>query len=443
MSAAYLRTDLADAEAPADAIALDWLPGDRRSTVQSGTELLEGLQPTIAARDLLRLAVAGYAIDRLGARARMYDSWTRVLELSVPVSGRVRWAAAQGPLTQALDFLSGDHWQLSFRRTDAARADPDAGQLDASAVCLFSGGLDSLAGAIDLLEGNKRLVLVGHYEGGLAPKRQRELAAILQREYGADAVSLRQMYLRPAPVNSAQRRPLSRERENTMRARSLLFIAAGLAVASAIGPDVPLYVPENGYIGINVPLTWSRPASLSTRTTHPYFFDRLQAAFDAIGLTSPLENPYRLTTKGEMLSSSANPLLLARLAPRSLSCAHPETARFTKRPKRPLGNCGYCYPCLIRRAALHTIGQDTERYAYDIAAEPELLQSSQRGASLRALIRVLAQRFSPTDVLRNGPIPRREAPQFAAVYERGRSELREWLEAVGGDDVRRRLGSAP
>lgn len=442
MSSAYLRTDLTDAAAPADAVALDWLPGDRRSTVQSSPELLAGLRPSVPARDLLRVAVAGYAIDRLSARTRTHDSWTRELELSVPISRHVPWADAQAPLTQALDFLSGDRWQLGFRVTDQARGGPDGGDLVADAVCLFSGGLDSLAGAIDLLDDGKQVVLVGHYEGGLAPKRQRELAAALQSEYGAEAVSLRQLSLRPAPVNSAQERPLARGRENTMRARSLLFIAAGLAVASAIGRNVPLYIPENGYIGINVPLTWSRPASLSTRTTHPYFFDRLRATFDAIGLTNPLENPYRLTTKGEMLAAGANLALLARLAPRSLSCAHPETARFTKRPKRPLGNCGYCYPCLIRRAALHTIHEDTERYAYDIAVEPELLQSSQKGASLRALIRVLAQRSSPTDVLRNGPIPNGEAAQFAAMYERGRGELRRWLEAAGGADVRRRLGTA-
>jgi len=439
MRGARLRTDRTEAVAPEDTLALDWFFGNQRSTVQSSGDLLSGLHPPAHARDLLRVAVAAYITDRLVSRGRMADSWTRELELSVPVSSRVAWTGAQGSLVEALDFLSGDHWQVNFRDTDQARGGAQAG-LAADAVCLFSGGLDSLSGAIDLLDRGKRIVLVGHYEGGLAPKRQGELAAALRREYGDDKIELRHLFLRAAAPNRLQERPLPRQRENTMRSRSLLFIAAGLAVASALGPEVPLYIPENGYIGINVPLTGSRPASLSTRTTHPYFFHRLRAAFDPIGMTNRLENPYRLMTKGEMLAASPNPALLEQLAPRSLSCAHPEAVRYARLPP---GNCGYCYPCLIRRAALHAVGQDTDHYAFDIATRPELLGPGQKGASVRALIRSLAQSPSPRDVLRNGPIPDGETAKFAGMYERGRAELWQWLTAAGGGTIRARLGPAP
>lgn len=442
MRRAELRIDLTRPVAEERTLVLDWFPADQRSTVQSSGDLLLGLTPPAHARDLLRVAVAAYTTDRISSRARTRDGWTRELAMTIPVSRAVAWDTAETPLVQALDFLSGDHWDLSFSESDRAAGGARAGDASADAVCLFSGGLDSLSGAIDLLEDGNRVVLVGHYEGGLAPKRQGMLAAALQSEYGDDKVELRHLFLRAARPNRVQERPLPRERENTMRARSLLFIAAGLAVASSISPGVPLFIPENGYIGINVPLTGSRPASLSTRTTHPYFFDRLGATFDAIGLTNALENPYRLMTKGEMLAANRNPALLRRLAPNSLSCAHPETARFAK-PKRPLGNCGYCYPCLIRRAALHAIGQDTENYAYDIAVDPGFLGTSQKGASVRALIRSLAHRSSPHDVLRNGAIPNGETAQFAEMYERGRAELRRWLTAAGGDTIRARLGPPP
>ena len=62
---------------------------------------------------------------------------------------------------------------------------------------------------------------------------------------------------------------------------------------------------------------------------------------------------------------------------------------------------------------------------------------------MRALIRSLAHRSSPQDVLRNGTIPNGETAQFAEMYERGRAELRRWLTAAGGDTIRARLGPPP
>ena len=75
-----------------------------------------------------------------------------------------------------------------------------------------------------------------------------------------------------------------------------------------------------------------------------------------------------------MLTDCSNPRLLARLAPASISCAHPETPRWRNQPQ---GNCGYCLPCLVRRAALAQIGQDrSDDYAWDALADPELLDTS-------------------------------------------------------------------
>jgi hypothetical protein len=206
----------------------------------------------------------------------------------------------------------------------------------------------------------------------------------------------------------------------------LLFVAAGVAVASAIGDAVPLYVPENGFIGINVPLTAARSGSLSTRTTHPFFLDRLRDALDRLGVVNEIRNPYRLWTKGEVIVSSRNLDLLAALAPHSLSCAHPEAARYFDRPQ---GNCGYCYPCLIRRASLYRAGLDSaDGYAYDVLSEPGFIDGSgDRPLALRAVLRNLARRQRWSDVLRNGPIPGNDRAAFDDVYRRGRRELLEWL----------------
>lgn len=437
MTAFRLRT-APDQPLPAarDTLLVDWFPSSdrQRSTVYVGSELLEGLAPTAAARDLFRLGGAVYCIDKVALRSAASDGWTRELELDAPVLRRARWQAARPALTEALDFLSGDRWTLRFR-IGSEDIGGHSRERAPGVVCLFSGGLDSLAGAIQLLEDRQHVMLVGHFESGFIRGVQVAIAQQLRRAYPG-RVRLRQFRLGPAKPNPLQARPLADEhaREITTRARSLLYIAAGLVVASAFRHQVPVYMPENGFIGINVPFVASRVGSLSTRTTHPYFIDRLGEALAEVGIDNRLVNPFRLKTKGEALAESPNLELLASLADMSISCAHPESARWQKLPP---SNCGHCYPCLIRRAALHRVGLDAAAsYRHDALTDARLLdENADRGADLRALVRGLARDARPYDVLRNGSVPTDPAA-FVDVYRRGRNELATWLVAGAGPALR-------
>ncbi len=420
-----------------DALALDW-SRTQRGTIDLGGTLIASVRPPARVLDLLRFAAAVYCADKVALRAATEDGWTRDMSLSVPVINPARWRSASRALIEAISFLSGDRWSLRFAKSDEPAQQSNTG-VSCDAACLFSGGLDSLAGAIDLLEGGLSVCLVGHYEAGLAPGRQQHLASGLAAHYGDEQVTLLQLFLRPAPARGLQERPLPPAAEKTTRARSLLFVAAGLAVASVVGDAVPLHVPENGFIGINVPLTAARSGSLSTRTTHPFFLDRLRDALGRLGVPNEIRNPYRLMTKGEVIGSSRNPELLAALAPDSLSCAHPEAARYFDRPQ---GNCGYCYPCIIRRASLYRAGLDSaEGYAYDVLTETGFIddEASDRGLALRAVVRNLARRHRWSDVLRNGPIPGDDRAAFDGVYGRGRRELLDWLSTGAETHLRARL----
>jgi hypothetical protein len=252
-------------------------------------------------------------------------------------------------------------------------------------------------------------------------------------------VVTRRIFLRPAPTSGDQLRPLPETRESSTRSRSLLFLAAGLAVAAGYGPDVPLYIPENGFIGINVPLTAARSGSFSTRTTHPYFMATLAACVAGLGIANPILNPFRLMTKGEIVAANHDPDTLRALATSTLSCAHPEASRYAQRDQ---GNCGYCFPCLIRRASLHHVGlDDPDDYAFDALNEDAELVKK-KGSDLRALIRSLSHVPQTIDVLRNGPVPDGELAEFAGVYRRGREEILAWMRAKAtSDHVRRQLPS--
>lgn len=430
MTALQVRTSPDQAPDPGAEVLLDWFSEKAASTVQVGDAFFKDFAPSPVAADLLRLGAGVFCADKLILRDEAEDHWSRALSLHLPVSDHRLWEASAPLLKETLDFLSGDVWSLSFTPEGGDVGEPTAAQRSDSVVSLFSGGLDSLVGAIDLLEQEKTVVLVGHHDSALTDNRQVELFKALRDHYGVDRVSHRRLLLRPAARRAKQARPLGGgQRENTTRSRSLLFISAGVAVADSLAPDVPLYVPENGFIGINVPLTSARSASLSTRTTHPKFMANLKSFLSHLGLEHPLENPYRLMTKGELLAGCRNPGLLATLVPTTISCSHPEAPRYRGRPQ---GNCGYCYPCLIRRASLHRAGLDSPAgYAWDALTWDELLDKRKKsGKSMRSLLSSLAGPAQSIDVLRNGPVPGGEAKLFFDLYERGRAEISAWLKTT-------------
>jgi 7-cyano-7-deazaguanine synthase in queuosine biosynthesis len=440
-----LRVDPDEPVADQGATLLDWFATDRsRSTVQYDKPerpFLAGLSPSPLAVDLLRIGGAVFCVDKIARRSDAPDSWTRELELTLPVSEPDRWREVAPLLHEALGFLSGDHWSVSFT---ASRGTPEQAVLPAETgdvVALFSGGLDSLAGAIELLESGGPVVLIGHHDSSLTDHTQIELFTHLVGEYSPGRVSQRRLLLRPATPNTRQARPLpGGGPEITTRTRSLLFLSAGVAVANALGTHTPLYVPENGFIGVNVPLTAARVGSLSTRTTHPLFIQRVAALLSGLGLEHPLMNPFRLATKGELLEQSSRPDLLRTLATVTVSCSHPEAARWHHGRQ---GNCGYCYPCLVRRASLHHVGlDDADEYDRDALTDVPLLTQTNRksGRDLRALLARLGQPARMVDVLRNGRIPDGETRAFFDVYRRGREELRAWLTDGGSPEILAHLG---
>jgi 7-cyano-7-deazaguanine synthase in queuosine biosynthesis len=423
----YLRVR-PDDPLPPDGLLLDWF-GDRASSVSGkASDLTRGIGEADASTiDLLRLAVAVYSADKAALRSREADRWTRALDLDVPVADAAAWTHAADAFSSALAFLSNDRWSLQFRAEPPTQGGEPTALLQADACCLFSGGLDSLAGAIDLLEEGRTVILVGHYDSNLLRPRQKHLASELAGHYGAERVIHRPFYLRLASPAATQARPLAAEREATTRSRSLLFIAAAGVAASAAGLD-EIYMPENGYIGLNIPLEMSRLGACSTRTTHPHFMSLLAEAFQAAEIRLRVMNPFRLKTKAEVIGDCRNPGLLLALAPSSISCAHPEVGRWSG---EGYGNCGYCYPCLMRRVAMHAAGaDDPAAYRVDAGDIGFRRAASERTEHIRALIANEQDPPRPTDVLRSGPLPRGEVTAFRQLYERGRAEITDWLTHV-------------
>lgn len=206
---------------------------------------------------------------------------------------------------------------------------------------MFSGGLDSFVGAIDLLETEKKKTLfISHYGGGKGTKEYQDiLKEKFVIEYGLNAQDFHQYY---AKVVSGV--------EDTTRTRSFMFFSHAIAVASCFHKHIDLIIPENGFISLNIPSTFSRIGTSSTRTTHPYYMEMFQELLKILELPVLLYNPYQFKTKGEMLKECKNQSFMIENIENTMSCSHPDNGRMLGETQAR--HCGYCLPCVIRQAAM-------------------------------------------------------------------------------------------
>jgi len=142
-----------------------------------------GVYPSELSVDLLVLAAHIHAADtRISRNTESQDNWTREIRLVVPVSDVARWTSVSGLLQQMLNFLTGDRWSFDFRvrpkaSSESSRPTACGGETAVRCVSLFSGGLDSLIGAIDALEQGRNPLFVSHAgEPAVSAPRRRSSA---------------------------------------------------------------------------------------------------------------------------------------------------------------------------------------------------------------------------------------------------------------------------
>jgi 7-cyano-7-deazaguanine synthase in queuosine biosynthesis len=410
----------------------------RRFGVQSLSEINE---------DFLLIAISVFCADKRIPRKKTIDNWTRRIKLHIPVLEIDKWNAVKNELERTLGFLSGDEWLFEFRKSTLRfRSNKKntkyklIGKEKFDSVSLFSGGLDSFCGALTLSEQKKNTCYVGFREYNLLTNRQNELFADIDKSY--PGLNKELILFNANPLAPLQRGD-DKEKlaaENTSRSRSFLFIAGAVSIASLIGEDTPVYIPENGFIGVNVPLTDSRNGSCSTRTTHPIFLKSLNRVFQAIGLKHTISNFYWDKSKGEIVKMHRNNTVFLANAHRTLSCSHPCLSRYDRKHDKNIEipcNCGYCYPCLIRRSSLLRAHKDNTNYnsVYNLNGEfiSKYNNLQGRASDLKALLYSLRRynkykndrEYIRMLLLRQGPLDKYEIDSYEQVYHKSMHELLE------------------
>ncbi len=303
--------------------------------------------------DLLEIAAYVYAADQ--ATVRQYQDtdrfgidWRQKLHFRIPVRDVVFWqnVAVKSVLAEVLNFL-GDHF-FTFEFTKATKPVPFQEYLtfekgaekplsSYDEIAMFSGGLDSLAGAVEALRHHhRRMVFVTH----LPTTKNNRLIANLRSE-------LRALSPGAPPLHIAIEVNKSRElgKEPTQRVRSFLFACLGATTAHAFGMEGLTFF-ENGVISLNLPLCGQVVGGRATRTTHPRVlagFSRLfTLAFDH---QFEVTNPYLNKTKAGVVRVFREQNATALIA-KSVSCAH------TWERRSDATHCGECSQCLDRRLAM-------------------------------------------------------------------------------------------
>lgn len=381
------------------------LPGLGGHLHESARRYLPG-SPSQSAWDFLSIAIAAFAADRFVLRSESEDGWTRVIALDVAVADPGLWEGQRSRLEGALRFLTGDIWQIAFQSGGSRAPTIQARPTDRDAICLFSGGLDSLLGALKLIEDTRKPFLVS--QGST-------------KEVGPQIQLATQIGLHNHRFDGRVNERWMTPYEGSTRGRSLIFFAYGVVAASAHGFS-EVIVPENGLIAINPPFTPRRMGSLSTRTTHPHFLSELEGVLHGVGENVRLNNIFEGKTKGEMMAECAEPRV-AQLSAASYSCG---------KGKRRNGQCGRCVPCLIRRAAFHKAGiADGSSYYSDLS------RSARNDDVMAARIATARVRsVSPAEMSRwatkSGPLPavaaRRE--EITGAVTRGLVEMADFLDEV-------------
>ena len=359
---------------------LDWT-SDRRNATQdvASLEAMSGAALPPVLQDLLDVATTIYLSDIASPRG-VLEEWVRDIEIEIPVREPQFWAGVADDLAHLLYTLTRDNIKIEFSQrgpSEERRSPPAAEPPDVDCVCLLSGGLDSFAGAAMLLNASRRPLLVSHQSGNpTVEAAQRQVATSLNRLAPERA---RWAGARIAPAHHSPEAlpfPPPEARENSRRARSLLFMALGAVAAAAVGA-AEVYLCENGILTAGLPLTPARSGSLSTRSTHPMaiqLFSRIIARAD---LSCEIINPFIHQTKGEVIRTFLKPLIPPPDILQSLSCWS---------AGRQNRQCGGCVPCLLRRIGLLSSGLPDEAYMMDVLATPEQYRGAEAYGNLVDLL---------------------------------------------------------
>ncbi len=326
-----------------------------------------GLCPSDKIWDSNTIALSVASADNSLTRKDSADGWTRQIDLTIHLCNPSVWEPAKQEFEKTLRFLTGDFWFLTFKNGGISLpTQPDrefklfeSTDFDEDCVCLLSGGVDSLVGAIDLVT------------EGLSP-------IFVSQVVRGDADTQRTYAKRISPASHH------------------------------FQWNHNIHLPDDESEGSTV------------------YLKGIQRIWDKVGISLNLIRPYQFKTKGEVLAECKNQQLLKKLIFQSVSCGKYRVYK--------MQHCGRCVPCLVRRAAFQHWGEVDQTSGGYYSEQLKRINHGNPddvGAAANACLiaeqsgihRVISGNLSFAD--------QQNRSDFASVFSRGLSEVKEFLQGKG------------
>lgn len=321
-------------------------------------EVINGFFGDISPRltDFIEIATYIYAVDQTVVRCQgIVDPhglrWNRNIKMIIAVQDYDFWSRKEvvDILQETMNFLSDDRIVFKFEKMENRPPGQSyfhfvGNETDLlgkpEQVMLFSGGLDSLGGAVqEMIVDGRNTVLVRHQSSQKFQKRYDTIEKALKERSGHKGCFI--------SINTGKDSEITKE--YTQRGRSFLYFALAATIAKLLGLDnIRFY--ENGPISLNLPLSGQVVGGRATRTTHPQTLNYFQKLMSMIadGKFS-VENPFLYKTKSGIVK-----LLIEQncgdLIKQSMSCAH------SWQQSNLHHHCGTCSQCIDRRVAIIAAG---------------------------------------------------------------------------------------
>ena len=313
---------------------------------------------TDVAVDLLELAAYVYGADqatpRGGQRSFEYgQKWRRHFRFEVPVRRPDIWGrvAVTDALTAALGFLTDDDYEFGFCHYKNApplqkyipSEQYEGSSDDITAVIPFSGGLDSLGGAVrEILSGQRKVALVSHRPVSKVFSIQK---SVLKRI--TDQIT--DPKLTPVHIAVEINKGKSLTHDFSQRSRSFVFASLAAVAARLCGLNAVRFY-ESGVVSLNLPTTAAVIGGRASRTTHPLSLQGFERLFQALFETGfEVTNHYWSRTKAEILGE-IKAAGYGGICADTVSCMHTINLQ-TNKP-----HCGECTQCIDRRLAALAAG---------------------------------------------------------------------------------------
>lgn len=314
--------------------------------------------------DLMNLINIVLLIDRFTRRGKKINT---TINLKFPVLEFDFWLkkATREKLVELLTYFTELNWNLEFYKDNFSSPYPNQKlefiSNEEKEICLWSGGLDALAGLINRIKEfpDKKFILAS-FESN--PRKKHSQRVLFDKLNKIHPNIQERIYIHNIP-NHKQKKEYP-----YARTRGLFFLMSGLILAYTLNQK-KLFLYENGIGALNLMLPGNIGLDQSITSTFESFHKCSEFFEIIVDKRIKIENPFAFKTKTEMCKT-LNDSIYQEIIFKTNSCDGPH--------RNKPSECGYCTSCILRRLSLfnaniedktsyvtHNIGNLIEKKEYN------------------------------------------------------------------------------